>query len=178
MPLLHKNIFYWPSRRGAEAAIDDGMIRRSYPHARVVEYLRGYAVQIYKSGPYLPLVGDKTQQRNPMRRNPNSRSRKFDNTVEELLYHIDHDATESYDDGEGWWGMVSGLLKPEAIELAYDRGINAEEFANDAEDWHWPLNAIIHEDSNGFVFVSEYKGDREMMREWRRIQDMVYGTGY
>lgn len=57
-PLEHHGVYYWPSRRGAEQAIDDMMIRRQYPHARVVEYTRGYAVQLYTSGPYIPLSGD------------------------------------------------------------------------------------------------------------------------
>ena len=57
-PIEHRGVYYWPSRRGAEQAIDDMMIRRQYPHARVVEYTRGYAVQLFTSGPYIPLSGD------------------------------------------------------------------------------------------------------------------------
>jgi hypothetical protein len=60
-PLLHKRVFYWPDRGSAEIARQG--VTSKYPNARIVEYLRGYAVQIYKSGPYLPLEEGELQHR-------------------------------------------------------------------------------------------------------------------
>lgn len=76
-PLLHKAVFYWPDRASAEVARQ--AIVDQYPTARIVEYLRGYAVQLYKSGPYLPLEEPELQQRmespggEVWRENPRSR---------------------------------------------------------------------------------------------------------
>lgn len=304
-PLLHKKVFYWPDRRSADAA-RQGIVDQ-YPNARIVEYLRGYAVQIYKSGPYLPLEEGELQHRfaspgDVMHRNPRTRdidlyvndygsamrflrgkserklanntfvrqedessvsvvlhrtpvvtyyrtgliqlrsggyrskttaqrinqllppgwklsrwvliapdgekqdffdgiaihaglrthgasSRtpehqphpgpsvpkwyknpgKFSDTIEELCYHNpDQELGES--DGFGWYGLVSGFLLPDARELAASDNVDSDEFESDAEEYDWPLNAIISEDSQGFIRMETYKNNRDAMREWHKLE--------
>jgi len=60
MPLERKGIYYWTTYHAAEDAIQRTGVRGIFPNARVVETLRGYAIQIYTSGPYLPLTGKET----------------------------------------------------------------------------------------------------------------------
>lgn len=77
-PIEHRGVYYYPSRRGAENAIKEMMIRRRYPHARVVEFTRGYAIQLYKSGPYIPLSGDERHSfagEGDVRENPGAKIR-------------------------------------------------------------------------------------------------------
>jgi hypothetical protein len=100
------------------------------------------------------------------RRNPG----KFDDSVEELLYVIDHDQTAGDANEGGWYGLVSGLLRPEAIELAELNGLDIAEFQEDAKQYDWPLNAIITEDSQGFVEVFTFKENRDLIASWRKVE--------
>ena len=48
-PKVHKGMFYWPTRADAERhALANG-----WPTHRLVEYDRGWAIQLYSSGPYV-----------------------------------------------------------------------------------------------------------------------------
>lgn len=101
-----------------------------------------------------------------VRKNPG----KFNDTVEELLYGIDHDQTVGDVHANGYWyGLVSGLLLPEAKEQAEALGIDAEEFAHDAKEYDWPLNAIITEDDSGFIEVYPFKLNKQALASWRKI---------
>lgn len=107
----------------------------------------------------------------PREENPPRGPGKFSDSIEELLYAVDHDQTVGSTDEPGWYGMVSGLLKPEAKEQARDLEMEWDE--KDAAMYDWPLNAIIHEDSDGFVSVTSYgppHANRDMMRDWREIE--------
>ena len=50
-----QNVKYWPEREAAELA-REGLPARWQPHSRVVEYGRGFAVQLHRSGPYLGAI--------------------------------------------------------------------------------------------------------------------------
>jgi hypothetical protein len=108
------------------------------------------------------------RQRQRVRRNPG----KFADTVEDMLYSIDHDQEMGSVDELGWYGLVSGLLLPEAKEyVASVAGdIDPYEFAKDAESYDWPLNAIIVENNDGSIDVTTFKENREAMREWRLVE--------
>lgn len=93
---------------------------------------------------------------------------KFSDSIEELLYGLDHDQSLGSSDELGWYGLVSGLTKPEAKAAAADLDIEWDE--GDAKQYDWPLNAIIREDSDGFVTVNSFKANRDMMREWRDLE--------
>jgi len=99
---------------------------------------------------------------------------KFNDTVEELLYVVDHDQTMGDASGPlGWMGLVSGLLLPEANELAKFHGIELDD--SDTADYDWPLNAIIIEDDQGFIDVTTYKSNREAIRVWRELEKELEG---
>ena len=110
------------------------------------------------------IYGDSTPGKR--RRNPG----KFEDTVEELLYVLDHDQTAGDANEGGWYGLVSGLLRPEAITLAEMNGLDRAEFQEDAKQYDWPLNAIITEDSQGFVEVFTFKENRDLMASWRKVE--------
>jgi hypothetical protein len=98
---------------------------------------------------------------------------KFSDTVEELLYTCDHDQTVGSVDELGWYGMVSGMLKPEAIECAKENGIELD--PQDIASYHWPLNAIIRENSDGHIEVEAWgppHSNRDMLKVWRDIEAM------
>lgn len=48
----HKGVYYFDKRETAESALK----ALEWPNGRIVEYERGFAVQVHKSGPYLPEV--------------------------------------------------------------------------------------------------------------------------
>jgi len=99
---------------------------------------------------------------------------KFGDIIEELLYEIDHDQTLGSVDELGWYGMVSGLTLPEARKLSADLGQERDLFDEAAENYKWPLNAIIREDSDGFITVTAFDGkhaNRDLIREWRDLEE-------
>ena len=49
-PIEYKGVAYYPNRKDAELRMGEDA-----PDGRIVEYLRGYAIQIRVSGPYLSL---------------------------------------------------------------------------------------------------------------------------
>lgn len=100
---------------------------------------------------------------------------KFDNAVDEMLYYIDHDQTLV--DESGWYGLISGLLYRDAEEFVRDSAgaIDFDEFRHEAENWDWPMNAIVHESSDGFVSTAIYKNNRDAIRDWRELEEN-YGT--
>ena len=98
---------------------------------------------------------------------------KFSDTVEEMLYQIDHDQTIGSVDELGWYGLVSGLLYREAEEFVRDSGdLDVREFAHDSDSYDWPLNAIIAEDSDGSIQVETFKNNRDALRQWAEVQRM------
>jgi hypothetical protein len=103
---------------------------------------------------------------------PSQRGRmgKFSDTVDELLYAVDHDQEVGSVDENGWYGLVSGLTLPEARTLAKENGLDVDEFDRDAAGYDWPMNAIVTEDSQGFVEVYTFKENRDAMRSWRKIE--------
>lgn len=104
------------------------------------------------------------RRRGPMRSNPG----KFSDSIEELLYAVQDQEMGSVDE-LGWYGMVSGMTKPEAVEAAHDNEIELD--PEDMEGYDWPLNAIIREDSQGFITVSSFKNNRDMLNEWRDMEE-------
>ena len=51
--VTHKGVWYWPTMSQADSAMTASAWLRWLHTARVVEYQRGFAVQLHKSGPYL-----------------------------------------------------------------------------------------------------------------------------
>ena len=49
-PIEYKGVAYYPNRKDAELRMGEDA-----PNGRIVEYLRGYAIQTRISGPYLSL---------------------------------------------------------------------------------------------------------------------------
>jgi hypothetical protein len=97
---------------------------------------------------------------------------KFSDSIEELLYALDHavlDQTVGSTDELGWYGLVSDLTRPEARKLAEEFGVKWDN--DDADQYDWPLNAIIREDSDGFVTVNTFKQNRDAIREWRDVEE-------
>ncbi len=106
-----------------------------------------------------------------VRKNPaGGRFGKFSDTVDELLYAIDHDQEVGSVDEHGWYGLVSGLLLPEARKLAEEHELDMDEFERDAKQYDWPMNAIVTEDSQGFVEVYVFKLNRDAIKSWRKIE--------
>ena len=94
---------------------------------------------------------------------------KFATSVVELVYSVDHDQEVGSVDEMGWYGMVSGMTRPEAEKLASDLGVELED--NEMDDYSWPLNAIISEDEQGNVEMQTYASNRDMIRAWRVVED-------
>lgn len=106
--------------------------------------------------------------RNPSQENPG----KFANVIEELIYnHTDQDVSLGH--GMGWYGLVSGFLLPEARNLAIIEG-QQDEFEEVKDEYDWPLNAIIEENSQGFIDVTTYKENRDVIREWHRLVASIH----
>lgn len=304
-PREHKGVHYWASYRNAAEAIERLGVHDRYPNARIVETLRGYAIQLYTSGPYLPLTGDEkhsfaregdivppyatnprsreigqhvhdyasavkflgnkerrrlannteilkvgdtsgdrfvtaigvklhgtvvvayypdgsirlnsggyrtrtTLQRinqllppglgvyqknfdwyvqlrgkgvipfedgmrinefsEPPDEKPRQNPGKFSDTVEELLYVIDHDQSMGSVHERGWYGLVSGLTMPEAKDVVEIHDIDMQEFLEDAKQYDWPLNAIVGEDDQGNIEVRTFKSNREAIALWRELE--------
>lgn len=136
-----------------------------------IEAIAGVERERY-SGRVIPTPGIRTR----IRRNPRDGRGKFGNTVEELLYQLDHDQQIGESGALGWYGMVSGLLRPEAAEIAADLDLELD--PDDLDEYDWPLNAIIREGNDGDIDVDTFAENREMMRQWRLIEkdyDGYYG---
>lgn len=105
------------------------------------------------------------------RRNPG----KFDNIIEWILYHNVEDETGSSAE-DRWFGLVTGMTKPEAREIARDEiettGYNefGESFDSAAEQYDWPIHAVVEEDTQGFVTVYTYKTKAQVMKVWKKVQ--------
>lgn len=141
------------------ASYDEGDgVGRAVGRKEAVAFLRGYLASHGRNPPGKVI---------PFRTAPEEWS------VEDLLSNGEVLDQEIGDMNEiGWYGMVSGLLLPEALDA-----IRPAELT-DADQYDWPLNAIIHIDSQGFKDVTSWKNNREMMREWRLIEkayDDYYG---
>lgn len=53
-PLTSKGIYYWPTYKAAQDALNHARnIQMADKNSRIVSYGLDWAVQIYKSGPYL-----------------------------------------------------------------------------------------------------------------------------
>ena len=140
-------------QKDLEYAVEHGRDPFTVGDSAVESFVRMHGI------PKLPPEGKR-------RRNPG----KFDDSVEELLYVLDHDQTAGDANEGGWYGLVSGLLRPEAITLAEMNGLDVAEFQEDADQYDWPLNAIIIEDSQGFVEVFTFKENRDLMASWRKVE--------
>lgn len=303
VPRKHKGVHYWATYRHAADAIERLGIHDRYPNARIVETVRGYAIQAYKSGPYFPLTESETHGFagpgdivRPYSENPRSREigqhvydyasalkflggkyerrlannttllvegetmskepiiavrlhrtlivmyfpdgtiqlnsggyrtrttlqrinqllppglgvyqkdydwyvllrgkgklpfsdgmrinefsepktqtplpnpGKFSDTVEVLLYAIDHDQEMGSVHEHGWYGLISGLTLPEAKDVVEIHDIDMNDFLEDAKQYDWPLNAIVGEDDQGHIEVRTFKSNREAMATWREIE--------
>lgn len=105
----------------------------------------------------------------PFRRNPPRGPGKFSDSIEELLYALDHDQTVGSSDELGWYGLVSGLTRTEAQDIARDLDLEWDD--DDADQYDWPLNAIIREGNDGDIDVATFKENREAIREWRYLEE-------
>lgn len=99
--------------------------------------------------------------------NPRRGPGKFGDAIEEVLYAGPDQETGSVDE-LGWYGLVSGMLKQEARELAQENEI--ELTPEDEDEYDWPLNAIINENSDGHISVETFKNNRDAIRRWREIE--------
>jgi hypothetical protein len=126
-----------------------------------------YSMYVKKNPPKIHIdISSHNVKRNRPRRNPG----KFHDTVTELLYRMDHDQTVGSVSEDGYWyGLVSGLLRPEANKLAEEFELDLSDWADDAKNYDWPLNAVITEDDAGFVEVYPFKKNKDAMNSWRKI---------
>lgn len=108
-----------------------------------------------------------------VRRNPPRGIGKFLDTVEEMVYGCDHDQQMGNVDEHGWFGLVSGMTLPEARECAERQEIDMDDFNNDVQQYHWPLNAIIKEMGDGSILMQTYKNNREAIKTWHEIADAI-----
>lgn len=100
---------------------------------------------------------------------------KYENTVEELLGAMDPDQQIGSVQDDGWYGLISGLTKDEAEEQANFLGIDLD--PDDVEEFTWPINAIIHEDGQGFFYCETYQLNRDVMQAWRKLEREVDRDG-
>ena len=45
------------------------------------------------------------------------------------------------------------------------------------EEFTWPINAIIHEDGQGFFYCETYQLNRDVMQAWRKLEREVDRDG-
>ena len=96
------------------------------------------------------------------RENPRRNPSKFADSIEEMVYALP-DQEMGSSDYLGWYGMVSGWTWADAEENGA--------LEQDRASYDWPLNAIIHENSDGFIRMETFKDNRDMVRDWRGLEE-------
>lgn len=134
-------------------------------------------ITVYPDGTVVDMSGNYGYRgqfrQNGAQRNPPRHTGKFLDTVEEMVYGCDHDQQAGSVDENGWYGMVSGLLLPDAVACAMQQDIDMHDFNNDVQQYNWPLNAIIRESGDGSITMETFKNNRDMMKVWRKVEESV-----
>ena len=93
----------------------------------------------------------------------------------EFLYNLGQfDATESMDDGGGWWGMIRGPIDVPLVEFL-DEGHDL--CGLDIVFLRQTAGAIFHEGSDGFVSATYYDIPEELEAAWQEIVDDLNPEG-
>lgn len=99
---------------------------------------------------------------------------KFSDIVEGTLYMMDSDESLAIPDGGGWYGLFLGVTKADIIEAIHDNGDDAS--GEEIDAWTYPIHAIMHEDSQGFMDTETFASAKAAEEAWGELEaEFGYG---
>lgn len=115
-------------------------------------------------------VGFTGYRGNPGRKVPG----KFDDSVQEAIFSMDPDEQASFSQGDGWFGLYTGVSEEEVRDAISDNDLADEEEAEDhLVEWEFPVHCILTEDAQGFVTTKTFDSAKDAEDAFGEIEDEV-----